>query len=218
MTDVERAVERLTQMHTEYEGGMAVERSPLLIELAESATVQDGRGSGSGGVGIPINLGVLAVQDHIKRRLGLIRQALNLPATKDSVTGTVEAWKVAKTEWAGGRIDEAAWAHYETEFPSWVRRITEEVSPPTSTEMVTPCPECGETRAFLRGDNVTAVVIKWYPEELDRAPIANCRFCGHEWIGWGAMHYDLETVNHEALATLGIDVASFARAGVIPSR
>lgn len=216
MQDTDRAVERLTENHTEHEGGRAVERAPLLIELAESATVQDGRGSGSGGVGIPINLGVLAVQDHIARRLRALRGWLGMTPTKDTLNGTAEAWAYAKTEWAGQRMSEEAWQRIEDEFPNWVKRITEEVSPPTSTEMITPCPECGESRAFLRGDTVTAVVIKWYPDELDRAPVGKCRFCDHEWVGWGAMHYDLETVNQDALAKLGINVASFARAGVIP--
>lgn len=215
MSDVERAVERLTQPHTEYVEGKAVEHSPLLVELTESASVQDGRGTGSGGVGIPINLAVIDLQDRIKRRLNMMRRALYLEPTKELVQGTIEVWDTAQSERAGGRVDDPAWDRIEAEFPDWVHRITEEVSPPTSTEVMTPCPSCGETRAFVRGDTVQAVVIKWYPEELDRAPLGKCRFCGHEWVGWGAMHYDLDVVNRDVLAKLGVDVSTFARVNMV---
>lgn len=211
-----RAVVRLTEHHTEYEAGQPVERAPLLIELAESATAQDKRGSGSGGAGIPINLGVLALQDFIRGRLSRLRNYLNLPATKEVLEGTREAWAYAQDERAGARINDEAWLKIEAEFPDWVQRITEEVSPPTTTEMIAPCPHCGETRAFLRGDTVTAVVVKWYPEELDRAPIGKCRFCEAEWVGWGAMHYDLEVVDRTALAKLGIDVSLFKSQILLP--
>lgn len=209
-TTASRAVERLTQAHTEMEGGKLVERAPLLIELAESATAQDKRGSGGGSNGIPINLAVIALQDHIARQLKKIRDAYQLPFTKDTLAGTREAWQHARTERAGGRVDDTAWENVCAEFPDWVHRITEEVSPPASTEMMAPCPECGETRAFLRGDTVTAVVVKWYPEELDRAPIGKCRFCDAQWVGWGAMHYDLDFVDRGVLAKLGVDVTRFA--------
>lgn len=215
MQDTERAVERLTEDHTEFEDGKPVEHSPLLIELAESASAQDGRGSGSGGAGIPINLGVLALQDHIAGKLKQMRAALFLPFSRDLVAGTREAWKTAQDGRSNGSVDDAAWDKFTAEFPDWVRRITEEVSPPTSTEMVTPCPECGERRAFVRGDTVAAVIVKWYPEELDRAPIAKCRFCDHQWVGWGAMHFDLEMVNSDVLSRLGVDVSSFARINLV---
>lgn len=211
MEATERAVVRLTQDHTEWEDGKPVERSPLLVELAESATAQDGRGSGSGGAGIPINLGVIAIQDHIKRRLSRLRNYLALPPTKDVLAGTVEAWAYAKDERAGQRITDEAWLKIEAEFPEWVQRITEEVSPPTTTEILTACTSCGETKAWVRGDMVSAVVVKWYPEELDRAPIAKCRFCEFEGVGWGYMHYDLDVVNRDVLAKLGVDVSKFAR-------
>ena len=210
-----RAVVRLTEHHTEYEAGQPVERAPLLIELAESATAQDKRGSGSGGAGIPINLGVLALQDFIRGRLSRLRNYLNLPATKEVLNGTREAWAYAQDERAGARINDEAWLKIEAEFPDWVHRITEEVSPPTTTEILAPCTSCGETKAWVRGDMVSAVVVKWYPEELDRAPIAKCRFCEFEGVGWGYMHYDLDVVNRDVLAKLGVDVNVFARLNVL---
>lgn len=216
MESTERAVVRLTEAHTEHEGGKAVERGPLLVELAESATAQGARGSGSGGAGIPINLGVIELQAHIGRKLKLMEKALFLRPVKDHVEATKAVWAYAKDERAGGRIDDAAWEQFEREFPDWVHRITEEVSPPASTEMIAPCPECGETRAIYRGDSVTAVVVKWYPEELDRAPIGKCRFCEAEWVGWGAMHYTLDVVDRGALAKLGIDVSVFAPKTLLP--
>ncbi|MBC9953252.1 hypothetical protein ICM05_01135 [Leucobacter sp. cx-42] len=209
METTERAVTRLTTTHTEYEGGRAVERAPLLFELSECASAQDGRGSGSGGAGIPINLAVIALQDRISGKLKQMREALNLPPRAGVLESTAEVWACAKVERSGGRIDDHAWERFEAEFPDWVRRITEEVSPPASTEIITPCPECGETRAFLRGDTVTAVVVKWYPDELDRAPVAKCRFCDHQWVGWGAMKFNLGAVNEDVLSTLGIDVNAF---------
>lgn len=216
MEATNRAVVRLTEAHTEFEDGKTVERSPLLAELADSATAQDGRGSGGGGAGIPINLGVIALQDHIARKLKQMQAALYMRPVKDLVEATKTVWAYARTERAGGRIDDTAWEQFEREFPDWVHRITEEVSPPTSTEMIAPCPECGETRAFLRGDTVTAVVVKWYPEELDRAPIGKCRFCDAEWVGWGAMHYNLDVVDRGALAKLGIDVSLFKSKILLP--
>lgn len=215
MIDTDEAVRKLTERHTEHVSGVTVEHDPLLIELQDSASAQSGRGTGGGGQGIPINLGVIEVQDHIRRRLALMRKAFNLTPTKNLIEGTREAWNTAKTERAGARVDDMAWERIEAEYVDWVRRITEEVAPPSVVEMVTPCPECDETRALLRGDEVQAVVVKWYPEELDRAPLGKCRFCGHEWVGWGSMHYDLEVVNRDALAKLGVDVSSFARVNLV---
>lgn len=215
MEATERAVERLTLDHNEPVNGTDVDRSPLLLELIESATAQSGRGSGSDGAGIPINLGVLALQDLIRGRLNKLRKFLNLPTTKDELAGTIEAWEYAKDERAGARINDSAWEKIEDEFPDWVKRITAEISPPTSTEILTPCTECGEAKAWVRGDRVSAVVVKWYPEELDRAPIAKCRFCEFEGVGWGYMHYDLDVVNRDVLATLGIDVSNFARINLV---
>ena len=208
MEATSRSVERLTEDHTEWEDGKAVERSPLLIELAESATAQS-RGSGAGGAGVPINLGVIELQDHIRAKLKLMREALLMEPEKDLIVSTKQVWVKASDERTGGRMDDAAWGRYGAEFPDWVRRITEEVSPPASTEMITECPECGERRAFLRGDTVAAVIVKWYPDELHRAPHAKCRFCGHEWTGWGAMNLDLKLVNVDVLATLGVDLNNF---------
>ena len=216
MESTDRAVVRLTEAHTEHENGKAVERGPLLVELAESATAQGARGSGSGGAGIPINLGVIALQDHIASKLKQMQLALFMRQIKDPIEATKAVWAFVVTERAGGRIDDTAWERFEREFPDWVHRITEEVSPPTSTEMIAPCPNCGETRAFVRGDSVTAVVVKWYPEELDRAPIGKCRFCEAEWVGWGAMHYTLDVVDRGALAKLGIDVSVFAPKNLLP--
>ncbi len=210
-----RAVVRLTEHHTEYENGTAVERAPLLVELADSATAQDARGSGGGGAGIPLNLGVLALQDFIRARLSRLRNYLNLPATKDVLAGTREAWAYAKGERAGDRINDEAWLRIEGEFPDWVHRITEEVSPPTTTEILAKCTSCGEDKAWVRGDRVSAVIVKWYPEELDRAPIAKCRFCEFEAVGWGAMHYDLDVVNPDVLAKLGVNVSTFARVNLL---
>lgn len=215
MQDTERAVVRLTEPHTEWVDGKPVERSPLLVELADSATAQNKRGSGSGGAGIPINLGVLALQDLIRGRLTRLRNYLNLTPTKDVLPGTREAWAYAKDERAGARINDEAWQRIEDEFPDWVRRITEEVSPPATTEILTACTNCGESKAWVRGDRVSAVVVKWYPEELDRAPVAKCRFCEFEGVGWGYMHYDLDVVNRDVLARLGVDVSVFARVNLI---
>ncbi|MDI6023626.1 hypothetical protein QBL02_08720 [Leucobacter sp. UT-8R-CII-1-4] len=209
MESTERAVVRLTEAHTEHEGGKAVERGPLLVELAESATSQGARGSGGGGAGIPINLGVIALQDHIAGKLKQMQLALFMRQIKDPIEATIAVWAHAVTERHRGRIDDASWGWFVREFPDWVHRITEEVSPPSSIEMIAPCPSCGETRAVVRGDSVTAVVVKWYPEELSRAPIGKCRFCGAKWVGWGAMHYTLDVVDRGALAKLGIDVSVF---------
>jgi hypothetical protein len=215
LTATDRAVTRLTEPHTEWESNRPVERAPLLIELEDSATAQDKRGSGSGGAGIPINLGVIALQTHIKKRLKKMREGLFLPPARDIIGGTREAWERAKDERTGGRVDDTVWGNIETEFPDWVQRITEEISPPTTTEILAACTNCGETKAWVRGDMVSAVVVKWYPEELDRAPIAKCRFCEFEGVGWGYMHYSLDVVNRDVLAKLGIDVSNFARLNVL---
>lgn len=197
MVDTARAVERLTEEHTEYADGHPVEWPPLLAYLEQSVTeVVSRNGGGGGGNGIPLNEDAMLLLDRVKKRIRMMGAALYLPLTGDIITDTQAAWARAQDERAGGHMDDAAWESICDEFPDWVQRIEAEDDRPRRLEMTTPCPRCGArwvyeidrdlydvTDESQSAPRKAAVVVEW---NTGRAPVAECRApeCRTLWAGW----------------------------------
>lgn len=202
MSDVARAVERLTQPHTEVENGHPVEWPPLLEWLEQSIHEVTGRTGGSGDGGAPFNEDALRLKKRITKRLKLIYDALYMPWTPNLIQATEAAWRYAQEERNGGRMDDQQWEMIGEEFINWVQRIEAEDNRPMSLPLDR-CPRCSVSRVYPARDSdgeriylldpqhhddpaKPAVVIEW---DEGRAPVGECRSpeCDGYWVGWQAV-------------------------------
>lgn len=203
MNNAERAVERLTQHHTEIENGHPVEWPPLLDWLERSITEVTGRSGGSGEGGSPFNENAWRLQQRITRRLRLIHEALFIAWDPSNLTAATElAWATTQAERNGGRMDDSQWESISDEFIDWVQRIEAEDNRPMSLPLEQ-CPRCGARRVYATRDEdgerayVTdapsendsprpAITVEW---DEGRLPVAECRNpdCDGHWVGWEAI-------------------------------
>lgn len=210
METTARAVERLTEPHTEMTDAGSVEWPPLIRWLETRVTEIVGRKGGSGAsAGVPLNTEALELLQHIEQRLKLILEAVYQHGTGDNINDIKLAWTAAVNERQGGRMDDGQWEKITGELEDWVLRIQAEDERPRKMELTVPCPRC-ETRWVEdeEGQRAAAVVIEFAP---GRAPVAECRVgeCGAMWAGWADVARLGFTVgaeqNAEILAACGID-------------
>lgn len=223
----DRAVEQLTQSHTEYTDGHMVEWPPLIEWLESSVTEIISRAGSGGGNGIPINEDALLLLDRCRKRSRMMCAALYLTPSGDLIYDVQQAWKTAQAERAGGRMDDRQWESITAEFADWVLRIQAEDTRPRRLEVVAPCPSCGERYVYLEGRDddgrdvfvltdpsgtlprKAAVVVEF---SEGRAAVSECRApdCGQMWAGWDAVYrlgYTLGArQNLEVLKACGIDL------------
>lgn len=212
MESTERAIERLTESHTEWTEAGATEWPPLLVWLEQSVTSMVKRGgAGSNGAGIPIDFEALHLLDDIKKAAALIREALYLRRkTGDLIADVREAWDVTKQARARAEVDDGQWERITSELETWVTRIeAEQAQRPRKMELTVPCPRCGHRWFEDDGERKTAIVIE-YAE--GRAPVAECRVpeCEALWAGWRQIHQLGFTVGADmsvdVLKACGIDL------------
>lgn len=188
----DRAIERLTQPHTETTDGHIVEWPALIDWICDAVTEQVARGgTGSGDGRSPINEGALAILNRIKRDTIKLRAWLYMTPKANGVkTDLAEAWATACEYRAKGELDDEAWLHIIDRTEAWVSDIEAEWDDrPRRMELAVPCPACGErwildTTSPREPKRRSAVVIE-YAE--GRAPVAECRTegCERMWAGWG---------------------------------
>lgn len=205
-----RAVERLTEHHTEHTEAGAVEWPPLLLWLESRITEIVGRkGGASAGAGVPLNTDALELLQYIDRRLRMMREALFLPAQGGRIKDTVIVWEAAVAERNGNRMDDEQWGRITEELEGWVMRIEAEDDRPRRLEMTVPCPRCDTRWVLVEGERVSAVTVEFAE---GRAPVAECRAgeCGAMWAGWSdvaKLGYIVGAEQNAAvLAACGIDI------------
>lgn len=209
MNVTEYAVHRLTEPHTIQVEGHTTEWVPLLLWIKERVTANDGRGNGSGGIGIPLNDDALEVLQNIETKYRELCATVRLAANNDLVAGVRQLWETIVTEQAGGRLTDQQWESMCDEFPAWVAQIEGEQEKPRKMELTVPCPRC-ENRWLIDdlGRRVSAVVVEFAP---GRAPVAECRVteCAALWAGWAQVARLGFTIGAEqdvhVLAACGID-------------
>lgn len=212
-----RAVERLTQAHTEHTDAGPVEWPPLLRWLQDRVTEVTRRGGGSGGQGIPLNDDALKVLDHVRDRVKMLGRALSFPLMGDVVADTSGLWSKSQDERAGGRVGDDQWEAICDEFPDWVHRIEREQEKPRKMELTVPCPRCDKLWLVDSLDRrVAAVVVEFSP---GMAPVAECRSeeCGAMWAGWAdiaRLGFTVGATQDQAvLSACGIDIPTLVIAG-----
>lgn len=217
MQDTERAVERLTQAHTEHTDAGPVEWPPLLEWLESAVTEVVGRsGGGAGGGGVPLNTDALDLLKYIDGRIKLMREALYQRSVGTRVEDTKLAWSIAVTERQGGRMDDQQWENITDEFTNWVQRIEAEDDRPRKMELTVPCPRCEQRWIMDDDQRVSAIRIEF---KAGGAPVAECRNpdCLALWVGWSDVAKLGYVVGAEqnitVLAACGIEVPTLASLG-----
>lgn len=220
MQDTERAVERLTQAHTEMTEAGPTEWPPLLVWLERSVTEMVKRGgAGSNGAGDPIDFEALRVLDDIKKQAAFIRAVVYLPKKPgELIADVIEAWEAVKTAHGKDELTDSQWDLICEELKGWVYRIeAEQLTRPRKMELTVPCPRCGlrwirvkvDEKHPEQDERKAAIVIEFSD---GRAPVAECRNteCGAMWAGWGqvsALGYTVGAkANIEVLKACGIEL------------
>ncbi len=209
MQNTERAVERLTEAHTEHTEAGMVEWPPLLVWLEQSITTIMGRSGGGSGDGLPLNTEALALQSFIDNRLAMLLKSLGHTRSGARSQDVAFAWEIAKSHRAQSMLDDHQWETVCDEFVDWVHRIEAEDDRARTMELTVPCPRCGVRWVDGPTSRVAAVSVEF---KEGQAPVAECRNseCAAIWAGWAQMavlgvSVDA-TMNLEVLNACGIDL------------
>ena len=217
MSDVARAVERLTQTHTVHLDGAEYECAPLLEQLREAISSSMGGGSGGGGGagGNLLNftaLELLELIDGITR--GWLRE-WHIDHGGELTEAMQRLPHAIQAQHAAGAIDDDFRERLDAEFGKWVWQIEDLFDPPHQKELTAPCPECGERHHLVQEKDEDGHVIDTrqqaavsIPIKRGRAVIAECRNCGAMWateselVGLAeAMGLEVDVVALRELAT-----------------
>lgn len=179
MESTERAVERLTQAHTELIDGAIGTSGPLLTLIWEARYPNLGRTKGGGGTGDVLDVQAMTIYENID---GIVRSWLN--HFREHSTGELlplvqRLHQVLQAERAGGRLDDED--RMFAMFGQWVAQIEDYFDPPHEYELTAPCPECEAER--IPNDEGA---LKWavrVPVKVGRAVIPECHACGRMWAG-----------------------------------
>ena len=180
MTDMQRAVERLTVEHTVHLDGNEYQCEPLIAQLREaiSSSLGAGSGAGSGQAGGLLNTAAFTLYEHID---GIARgwtESLGWTGKGFLELHVLELPDLIQAAHARGDIDDDLRERLEAMFGQWVYQIEDLFDPPHEKELTAPCPTCGE-RFHIEGDTQQAAVV--IPVKRGRAIIAECRCCGAMW-------------------------------------
>lgn len=233
MSDVARAVERLTQTHVEVIDKHASTWPPLLTWLDDAVRDKIRRRDGStSDVGVSIDFGMLRIQDRIKRECATLRRGLYLPPQPDLLHAVSDLWHQATAAHSRNELLDSDRDHIGDSIISWEQAIdAERGHTPRKLELTVPCPQCGNRWVLATDTEDTARIDVSHPERAPehirkaavviefaegRAPVAECRVEGCEtlWAGWAqvaALGYAINASQDMAvLEACGISVGQYA--------
>lgn len=179
MTDVERAVERLTETHTVHHEGSEYECTALLEQLRDARTSSIGAGGGGGsGDGGLINVAAFTMWEQIDGVARAWLQEFRRDHTGELADVIRRLPGVVQAEHANGIITDTQREELDAMPNQWVAMIEDLFDPPSQKELTAPCPECGQ-RYYEHDDTRQAAV--FIPVKKGRAIVAECRCCGAMW-------------------------------------
>lgn len=168
--------------------------SPLIRDLREAIT--SNIGSGGGGGVLPsqrniINTDALELYDAIEVRILTSYKEVTGAAPFLMPEQNLRQWFIAFANMErAGKVSEETLLETMNVWTGWVRKIEDNLFPPTTLEVTAPCPipECGRRWAIQGGDSVPAVVVEYRKPSSDAGnalarSVARCRACGHVWRG-----------------------------------
>lgn len=183
-----RAVEKLTDTHSEMIDGAIGTSEPLLTLIWEARYPNLGRTKGGGGSGDVLDVTAMTIYENID---GIVRSWLahfREHSTGDLLPLVQRLHQVLQAEHAGGRLEDEE--RMFGMFGQWVQQIEDHFDPPKVYEITGVCPEC-EAERIPEGDEPgegerDERPLKWAVRvdiKPGRAIIPECHSCGEMWAG-----------------------------------
>lgn len=183
MEATSRAVEKLTEEHSEVIDGAIGTSGPLLELLREARYPNLGRTKGGGGSGDMLDVAAIAMYENIDGGVRAWLAHFREHSVGDLIPLTKRLHTVLVTEDAGDRLEDRD--RMFGMFGHWVDQIENHFDPPHEYELTAACPECGESHAEdAEGQRKRAVRVQ---VKAGRALIAECHNCGTLTVGQDAL-------------------------------
>jgi hypothetical protein len=191
-------VTKVTVIWQEFELGpksTKVTQPPLILMLRQ-AIASSTSGSGGGGA-LPnqrsvIDGDALDMYEKLSKDILKAYKSVTTAAPFQEPEKNLRQWFIAvSNQVRGGKLDEGTLLTDAQIWFDWIRIIEDKLFPPTTLEVVAPCPVegCGKRWAkSAGGDSIPAIVIQHRPPSSDRVNAlakshAKCRACGTVWRG-----------------------------------
>jgi hypothetical protein len=171
-------------------GRRPVTLDPLVTVLRDAVRPnQGGTGSGAGGGG---RIGFDAAAFELLELLTTEISAVFVSTVNRVAVGTLEQLLM---EWFAeiehrhrtGAITLEVLVASRDRARGWRRRVDDLLTPPQTREGQL-CPRCGWTHRLVLMDGQAVMqrtlVTRTWPEIARRDPMAECRYCGAQWVGW----------------------------------
>lgn len=174
-----RAVEKLTEEHSEVIDGAIGTSGPLLELLREARYPNLGRTKGGGGSGDMLDVAAIAMYENIDGGVRAWLAHFREHSVGDLIPLTKRLHTVLVTEDAGDRLEDRD--RMFGMFGHWVDQIENHFDPPHEYELTAACPECRAER--IAGNDES---LKWavrIPVRVGHALVAECHACGRMWVG-----------------------------------
>lgn len=172
-----------------------VTHPPLIRMLREAVTSSIGAPSGGGA--LPNQRNVLdsdaldkydAIESAILRAYKRTTSAAPYLMPEQNLR---QVYIAISNDFRAGKMSEEALLEELNLWSGWVRKIEDKLFPPTTLEVISPCPQedCGKRWATNSdGESVPAIVIEYREPSSDRVNAlakshAKCRACGTVWRG-----------------------------------
>lgn len=197
------AVDKLTVMKVtaiwqDFEEGPRPTRvtQPPLIRLLREAVASSTTGSGGGGA-LPnqrsvIDGDALDMYENLSKDILKAYQSVTSAAPFHEPEKNLRQWFIAvSNDVRAGKLDEGSLMSDAQIWFDWIRQIEDKLFPPTTLEVVAPCPVEGCGKRWAKsdsGDSIPAIVIQHRQPSSDKVNAlakshAKCRACGTVWRG-----------------------------------
>lgn len=191
-------VTKVTAIWQEYELGPKATKvtEPPLISLLRQAIASSTSGSGGGGA-LPnqrsvIDGDALDMYEKLSKDILNAYRGVTTAAPFQEPEKNLRQWFIAvSNEVRSGKLDEGTLLSDAQIWFDWIRIIEDKLFPPTTLEVVAPCPVEGCGKRWAKsgsGDSIPAIVIQHRPPSSERVNAlakshAKCRACGTVWRG-----------------------------------
>ena len=195
-----QTVDKLTVGHTtaiwqEFPDGRRATKIlvPALIGLLQDSILSST--SGAGGGSLPNQRNVLdgdAMEKFERITSDILAAYKTVTSAQPFSTPetNLRQWFIAFTnEHRAGKISDDTMFDYLQKWSDWVRVIEDKLFPPTTLEVISPCPECGQRWTKSGdGDSIPAIIIEYRQPSSERVnalskSLAKCRSCDTVWRG-----------------------------------
>lgn len=195
-----QTVDKLTVGHTtaiwqEFEDGRRATTIvvPALLGLLHGAIFSST--SGSGGGSLPNQRNVLdgdALEKYERVQNEILTAFKSVTSAQPFATPetNLRQWFIAvSNDYRSGKISDDTVIDYLQQWSDWARVIEDKLFPPTTLEVISPCPECGQRWTKSGdGDSIPAIIIEYREPSSERVnalskSFAKCRSCDTVWRG-----------------------------------